>query len=186
MEHLHVNQRFISSVFRRRTHKRTSTDDVDRRAAIGNGASNSNDYTTNDERKHTVAARRQSDTSDHDYIYVDTLAMHDNQRRDADMSNILTEGQYRSAKDSHDDVKDNVELITTPQDDDVIMVENAGYEGLGLDHRYKEAVKSSEVVMVENAGYEGVEVYHGGDTDNVNSTEVVMMENKNYEGIASE
>ena len=149
-----------------------------RRAAIGNGATNSNDYITHDGQEQTITASRQGDTSDHDYIGVATLDM----RQDQDLGYITT-GQYSSVKDSHSPDKDNAEKTTSH---DGHVGENAGYEGIDSDDRDKERVKSSEVVMVENAGYEGIGLDHGGDKDNVNSTEVVMVENEDYEGIASE
>ena len=76
-------------------------------------------------------------------------------------------GAYSAVKDSHALLKDSAEK-TIYHGDDVIMVENAAYEGMDLDHRDKETTKSSEVVMVENAGYEGIGLDDGGDKDNVN------------------
>jgi len=128
------------------------------------------------------------DTGEDGYMDIDSLDKPKENPQDTELDNVSMDGPYSTVKVPAMNGQVQKEVTS----DDIVMVENDGYEGVGGDRaddvvmvtndNYEEFGEgdgaTDGMVMVDNAGYEGFTPKGNGNGD-----ELVMVENGNYEGM---
>ena len=123
-------------------------------------------------------------TPDYDYIDIDTLDAPPTQTQDTGLDNDSMDGPYNTIKAPAVPQRRVSEKGAT---DDVLMVDNDNYEGIGeMAGGMKNQRKSGDLVMVDNGGYKGVGEEQRGDKDMGQSGDLVMVDNAGYEAVGPE
>ncbi|KAK2189516.1 hypothetical protein NP493_103g00000 [Ridgeia piscesae] len=123
-------------------------------------------------------------TPDYDYIDIDTLDVPPTQTQDTELDNDSMDGPYNTIKAPAVPERRLSEKGAT---DDVLMVDNDNYEGVGeMASGMKNQRKSGDFLMVDNAGYEAVGQEQRGDKDRGQSDDLVMVDNAGYEAVGPE
>ena len=132
------------------------------------------------------------DTAEDGYMDIDALDKPKDKPQDIELDNVSMDGPYSTVKVPAMNGQAQKEVTT----DDIVMVDNDGYEGIGGDRTddvvmvknddYEEFGEGNGttdgIVLVDNAGYEEFTPKGNG---NGNGDELVMVENADYEGLPS-
>ena len=158
--------------------KREETEDTEKiTLAASNSPAKSNNY---------------GDTCEDGYMDIDALDKPKDKPQDIELDNVSMDGPYSTVKVPAMNGQTQKEVTT----DDIVMVENDGYEGVGGDRTddvvmvkngdYEEFGKgdgaADGIVMEDNGGYEG---FTPKGNSNGNGDELVMVENADYDGMPS-